>query len=173
MIDSSCKFTKKAPQGLYIGLIVITVAFLIILYGTYRCRTPTFEDPFTRSIIDVNPWNQFLDGWGLLHFWMYALLAFYFPSCWKEILFIGIIWEVIESLFKDHPFYLTKCDIEFENRQGWWYGRWEDIVMNSLGVAFGLWLFQRGGSKHILNVMLLVIVALQFLLQYKKDSAVE
>lgn len=169
MTNSSCDWTSKIPKGGYVVLIAITMAFLIAAYGTYRCRTPEFEDPLTRSIIDKYPWNRFIDGWGLLHFWFYAILSFYFPSCWKEITFIGIIWEVIESMFKDRPFYLAKCDISIEGKAGWWYGRWEDIVMNTLGVGFGLWLRQKGGSKNILNGMLVAILVLQVSLQSAKE----
>ncbi len=53
----------------------------------------------------------------------------------------GIIWEIVESIFKDHPFYISKCNYTFDTDKGsWWYGRWQDIVMNSAGMLCGYYI---------------------------------
>jgi hypothetical protein len=157
---------EKTPRHiLFIAIGMIFTAFAIMAYGTYRCRTPAFEDPLTQCALK-HPWNRFVDGWGLIHFWFYAMVAYFFPACWKEITFFGILWEVLEMMFKEHPFYLAKCDAQIEQQKGgWWYGRWEDIVMNTLGVMFGVYLAQRAVPKSIFPIGFVVLTVYQVWLQ--------
>jgi len=124
-----------------IVLTCFACSFLIIIYGTFRCKNSDFKDPLTASAFG-HPWNRFLDGWGISHFMFYLLLAYVFPAEWAFIFCMGVLWELIEFIFKDHPFYLSKCaySIDTDHGAGWWYGRWEDIVMNSLGIALGCFL---------------------------------
>lgn len=164
---TDCQFTHHRPRAIYMFLIVIGAAFAIILYGSYRCHTPSFEDPFTQSVIEKYPWNRFIDGWGLLHFWFFMWLGYHYPNCWKEIVGVGVLWEVIESIFKDHPFYLTECDV---SKGGWWYGRWEDIVMNSLGLCAGLALREKNMPRSVPILVLIIIVLLQVSLQQYREK---
>lgn len=116
---------------------------IIVLYGTYRCKNTTFVDPLTQSLFPY-PLNQYLDGWGISHFTFFALLAFFFPQTrYLVFLFIlGLIWEILEYVSKDRPLYLSKCSykVTTDNGQGWWYGRWQDIIMNTLGIIIGAFL---------------------------------
>jgi hypothetical protein len=164
---STCQFTHHRPKAIHMFLTMVLIAFAIVLYGSYRCSTPAFEDPFTESIIDRHPWNKYIDGWGLLHFWFFLWLAYHYPNCWKELIFFGIMWEILESVFKERPFYLTKCD---SSKDGWWYGRWQDIVMNSLGLCAGLLLREKGVSKHVPNLLLIVIILWQVTLQQYRNA---
>jgi hypothetical protein len=68
--------------------------------------------------------------------------AILYPSEFMFILILGIGWEIVESLFHDRPFYLKECHYTLSDKQksGWWYGRWEDIVMNILGMITGYYL---------------------------------
>lgn len=133
-----------------ISLICIGMLLVIVAYGTFRCKSPNFHDPLTGSLVPP-PWDRFLDGWGISHFMFYGILAFMFPS-WPHLICIaciGIAWEVIESIFHDHPFYLSKChySLDSDATAGWWYGRWQDIVMNSLGMIVGVSLRYQLGRK--------------------------
>jgi hypothetical protein len=121
----------------------------IIIYGTYRCNTKHYIDPLTKTIGPVSL-NRFLDGWGISHFIFYGVLAYMFPDK-KSLIFIaalGVAWEIIEVIFKEHPFYLSDCKYppQTDSGAGWWYGRWEDIIMNSLGMLTGVIL--RHNLKH-------------------------
>jgi len=124
--------------------ICLACASLIIVYGTIRCKVPGFKDPLTYAPVSA-PWNRFLDGWGIAHFIFYGMLGYLFPSHWVFITVLGVMWELVEMMFKEHPFYLSKCsyDTDASKKEGWWYGRWEDIIMNSLGLSLGIMLSRR------------------------------
>jgi hypothetical protein len=112
---------------------------VIVGYGTFRCHNKGFQDPLTFAIAPA-PFDRYLDGWGISHFTFFAVVAYFYPRQWIFLWILGIIWEVIEYSVKDHPFYLSRCqyNLTTDKGEGWWYGRWEDIVMNSLGIALGV-----------------------------------
>lgn len=151
-------------------MLIIVVLYLILCvlaimaYGTYRCRTDGFEDPLTQSVVDREPWNRYIDGWGILHFWFFAMLAYNFPSHWCLILLAGVLWEYIEMQFKEKPFYLAKCNVASAEKKNWWYGRWEDLVMNSLGMLFGLWLRARNVTALFFPTALVGIISSHYVL---------
>jgi hypothetical protein len=125
--------------------IQITAVFLIVVlfivgYGTFRCRQKDFVDPITKSLLGP-PFDAYTDGWAFLHFACYGILAYFYPKTY-QLLFIasvGVAWEIIEIIFKDHPFYFSDCKYQLttDNATGWWYGRYEDIIMNTLGMVVG------------------------------------
>ncbi len=129
----------------YITIVAICVimVFCIMAYGTYRCNKTDYIDPLTTNF-GPKSLHRFLDGWGISHFLFYGVLAFMYPDRKSLILIasLGVAWEIIEIIFKDHPFYLSDCKytLQTDKGEGWWYGRWEDIVMNSLGMLTGVML---------------------------------
>jgi hypothetical protein len=172
LANPSCTFLPVAPSR-GIQLVYITVALLacmlaIMAYGTFRCRSAAFEDPMTESLIEGEPWNRFLDGWGILHFWFFAVLAFYFPGCWLELVIAGIVWEGMEMMFKERPFYLAECTAS--TKKNWWYGRWEDIVMNTLGLLCGLWVahFQLPGQVIFSSALVAILGGFFALQQHRR-----
>jgi len=119
---------------------------IIVAYGTYRCKTTGFVDPMTKSFFGP-PLDLYLDGWGISHMTFFAILAYMFPKK-KYLIFLfilGVLWEIVEYMAKDHPFYISKCNynIQTDKGEGWWYGRWQDIVMNTAGIALGSWLARK------------------------------
>lgn len=125
---------------LQILLICLICALVIVGYGSIRCNKTDYHDPLTNSLAPP-PFDRFLDGWGITHFAFYGILAYFYPqpSNLAFIWCIGVVWEVIESIFHEHPFYLSSCKYKLmtDKETGWWYGRWQDIVMNSLGMVLG------------------------------------
>jgi hypothetical protein len=110
----------------------------IVGYGTYRCKATAFQDPLTFALAPP-PFDKYLDGWGISHFTFFLILAYFYPAQWWFIWIAGVVWEIFEYSVKDHPFYLSRCTYSMDTDQGgWWYGRWQDIVMNSLGILCGL-----------------------------------
>lgn len=124
----------------YIKIIGINVAcvLIIVLYGNYRCNNTKFVDPLTYSLVP-SPLDKYLDGWGIAHLLFNAVQAYFFPQYVAFIFLLGIGWESMEYSMKDRPFYMSKCQFELKTDQGegWWYGRWQDIVMNSIGLFIG------------------------------------
>jgi hypothetical protein len=120
---------------LLIGCLCILI---IVLYGTYRCMNTSFVDPLTFSFAPP-PFDKYLDGWGLSHLGFFMLLGYLFPSMLFFSFLLGVAWELIEYSMKDHPFYLSSCkyDMTTHKGEGWWYGRWQDIVMNATGLGMG------------------------------------
>jgi hypothetical protein len=123
-------------------LIICAICILtIVSYGTYRCHHKEFRDPLTNSMLNPSQRSNFFDGWGILHFAFYFGLAFAYSEYWAFIFILGVLWEITESLMKDHPFYLSKCDaanvLNTDGSSAWWYGRWQDLVMNGAGVLLG------------------------------------
>lgn len=131
----------------YIFVSCIVCVLFIVFYGSYRCQHPDFTDPLTKSFFPY-PLNNFFDGWGMLHLFFFTILAYFFPQHVFLIFILGLVWELIECVLKERPFYISKCasynmintDAEKNNKSPWWYGRWEDIVMNTCGILLGLWL---------------------------------
>ena len=123
--------------------IALLAAVGIGVYGTILCRTG-LEDPLMRPLAPP-PLDQYLDGWGLLHFALYATLAFLYPELrlLAYIMVLGVLWEVVEFYLHHRPLYFTR---RCANGKGtFWYSRWQDIIMNALGASagFGLaWLIK-------------------------------
>lgn len=129
-----------------INMCHIFVCSMIIAYGMYRCKTSSFRDPITQCVLkDNKQLCQFLDGWGFLHFFYFMLLGYLFPHNLQMIFWTGVLWEVVESYSQEHPFYLSECQslLKTDQDTGWWYGRWQDVVMNTLGMFCGYFLSQR------------------------------
>lgn len=127
-----------------IGAICVLV---IVLYGYYRCTNGNYTDPLTKSWVSP-PWDRFLDGWGASHFVFFFVLAYVYPSELVYIWLLGFAWELLEFWCKDHPFYLSDCELTTDSGGRWWYGRWEDIVMNTLGIGAAV-LLRKYQSRRI------------------------
>lgn len=128
---------------LQITLICFICVLLIIFYGTFRCNNPIFKDPLINGLTNNSNANKFLDGWGIAHLLFFFFLTFLYPSNFIYIFILGVIWEIIETIFKDRPFYILNCkayDVlnTDPNYSPWWYGRWQDIIMNSIGIVSAL-----------------------------------
>lgn len=131
----------------YIGILLICIGCIlfIVAYGTYRCKHTSFVDPLTIAFAPP-PFDKYFDGWGLSHLGFFMLLGYLFPNKLFFSFTLGVIWELIECTMKDHPFYLSSCKYNMKTHkgEGWWYGRWQDIVMNSTGLWAGRFL-----RKHV------------------------
>lgn len=123
--------------GVFFGLVVAT----IVGYGTFRCTQKDYVDPLTKSLLPA-PFDGFTDGWAFLHFACFCLITYLFPQHYILIWILGVSWEIIEFIFKDHPFYFSDCKYKLttDKDEGWWYGRYEDIIVNTLGMYLGYYM---------------------------------
>lgn len=125
----------------YITVYGLVCVLIIVSYGTYRCQQATeFVDPLTKSAFSKShALSSYLDGWGISHFAFFFLLGYLYPGV-NYVLYsfcLGVLWEIFEYTIKDKPFYLSRCNYKTGDGRTWWYGRWQDIVMNSLGLLAG------------------------------------
>jgi hypothetical protein len=122
--------------------IFIICAVIIVLYGLFRCYHPGFSDPFAKSFISNKKVMGFFDGWAFLHLFFYMFVTILYPNKWIQTSIIGVLWELIELSSKERPFYMPKCFYLSKNdsKEPWWYGRYEDIIMNSIGIFIGYYI---------------------------------
>jgi hypothetical protein len=80
--------------------------------------------------------EAYSDGWAISHVLFYALLGYLYPDRWMYLFVTGVLWEIIESRFEDKPFYLSSC--KGREKEKWWYGRYEDIISNTIGMMIGI-----------------------------------
>lgn len=118
--------------------ILITICIFIVINGYYKNNAFYIKyDILSKNynFTNIKLLNNYLDGWALSHFMLFFILTYIYPSEWKFLIIVGIIWEIIEyilSIKKYHHIfnyiYNYKYDAVF------WYARYEDIIMNILGI---------------------------------------
>jgi hypothetical protein len=139
---------KLWPPHFDIRLFVITniIAFFIVIaifyYGKYRCaHKDNYKDPL---LIKYGIWD--LDGWSLTHFFTCLIAAYIYPSQWWLIWLYSLAWEIFEEYYDQvKPDFLKGFGDCFSTDQElggdhtkWWFGRYSDIVMNTLGIMGAL-----------------------------------
>lgn len=147
-------WVSKPHDHFRILAVAVTCGLVIYAYGLVLCMYK-LSDPLTFSVFPP-PVDSYLDGWGVSHFLFYFVLTLIFPARWLFIFVIGVMWELLEYTFMSMEFMKCKIrDIEImkieehfksevvvdDDRGGsglWWKGRWQDIVMNSLGITLAL-----------------------------------
>jgi|UniRef100_A0A6C0JPP1 hypothetical protein len=116
--------------------IFILVAIIIILIGYLNCnKTANDYNIFSKNynFTKYKLLDNYLNGWELAHFILYGILTYIYPKEWFFIFMIGILWEFIEEFFSQLD--LKYC---FHKNYEYWYSRYEDIIMNSLGIGTAL-----------------------------------
>lgn len=116
----------------------ITCILIIFWYSRFRCINPKFVDPLETPIISI------IDGWSLTHLFFFMFIGYTFPYLFVLALIYGIIWEIFEAYSgKYKPNFIhgfgncrRKSEI-ISDSDKWWYGKWSDIFMNSLGYLIG------------------------------------
>lgn len=121
-----------------ITTICLACVLVIFVYGIYRCNNSSFVDPLTIAFAP-SPLDKYLDGWGISHLLFFAILGYLFPTKLLFSFFLGALWELLEYSMGNRPIPFIKCKHSLKTHKGedWWYGRWEDIVMNTAGLWIG------------------------------------
>lgn len=123
---------------IYFTLFFICV-LVIVLYGLFRCYKPDFSDPLAKSFSNDDTLKEYLDGWAFLHLFFYLIITYLYPEKWAITFIMGVIWELVELSSKDKPFYIPSCFYmsKDDSKGPWWYGRYQDIIMNTIGQIIG------------------------------------
>jgi len=120
----------KYVNSIYFIIFIVCV-LSIYLIGWIRC------------IYDIDLLNFSLsknvDGWILVHILFYALIGYLYPYSIRLSFLLGCIWESFELwLGTTKPPILSGfgyCGVK--KKQFWWYGRFDDIIANIIGLAIG------------------------------------
>jgi len=83
--------------------------------------------------------GNFFNGWTLTHFIFFYYLGYYYPDCTVEASVLGLLWEIIEHVVGEYlPIINPKLAFSIDPFwTSWYYGCWEDLVMNTLGFYIG------------------------------------
>ncbi len=129
-----------------IYLIGVVCAVIIILYGIYRCKNPDFKDPLNiRMETENKTISNIFNGWAMSHFVFYATLGYFYPQHYIAIFIMGVIWELYEMFLQsEQPWYVKyigNCNVGTDQTTSpWWYGQYEDIIVNGTGILLGVYL---------------------------------
>lgn len=97
-------------------------------------------------------WIIDCDFWSLTHFGLFAYFGYLRPSqFWKYFVF-GVLWEMIEDyLSSNKETKLVNCTSTNNKnhiwcngmKDGYWYGKYDDIIFNSVGFLTGAYISTR------------------------------
>jgi hypothetical protein len=128
----------KQNYGLMTVILLCTV-LAIFLYERYMCVL-NIRDAMTQPFLP-EPFENVSDGWAISHIALYAILAYLFPSRLVLLFFIGVAWEILEETYgwiiRNTDYKPTACQNVSDKMTTWWYGRWHDLVSNSIGLLAG------------------------------------
>lgn len=91
-----------------------------------------------------------IDWWSISHIILYIYFGYIFPEYFVEFLLIGIFWEIFESFTAVGTKYINKtfnclnsnnifCKyIKKISSYDYWYGKFDDVVMNMIGFLIGV-----------------------------------
>ena len=128
--------------------IFAAIGLSVFVYGKIRCLlkdNEKFQDPLSKNI------NIYADGWLMSHFVFFAFIGYYYPDKLYVSMTLGFLWEIVEILIGTiQPKFLqniakcSKIDLQKkyavqlnDKEMNWFYGRYEDIVIDFLGFVTG------------------------------------
>lgn len=124
--------------------IPVIVAIALIVFG--HVYESVVQGTMNVTLFKVG--GMEIDWWAFSHFLLYAYFGYYFPDYFIEFFIIGTLWEIFEGALCHKSFYhLLNCKnsnnfiCQRLNEIGdckYWYGRIDDIVMNTLGFVVGM-----------------------------------
>lgn len=128
----------KNPIELIMALTVISIIFI--------CIGHKYRDNIQKKLqtkLFVLP-SSTVDYWSLAHFVWYFAFGFIYPNYPLNFTMLGIIWEVVEDyLASDSNKQLVNCTSDKINfwcngiQDGYWYGKWDDVIFNTFGYLVG------------------------------------
>jgi hypothetical protein len=128
----------------FLGLSIACLLFIVL---GHRYQS-TIQAPLKKEFLRIGD-SIVVDWWSISHAVYFAVLGWWFPNHFWFFLLFGTAWELIEDyLSKDGDTKLVNCENK-ENKnkfvQMWcngiqddyWYGKADDILMNTIGFLIG------------------------------------
>lgn len=125
--------------------LLFTLMKIVILIFIYAIILHYFKlnDPLLYRA-NINYLSNYINGWCLTHFLAFAYVGYQYPKCFEEAMILGIIWEVFEFTLGEvipiiSPTLAKRIYPDFTT---FYYGRYEDIIMNFLGFMVGKFIYE-------------------------------
>ena len=119
-------------------LVIISIA----IYGKYRCKYINSHTDILAGGIFKKSSKLDIDGWSVTHFAFHFILAVMDSGIFLFAIIGGILWELFEGyvgLYKPKIIMnIGFCKNKDDKYKVWWYGKYSDIVMNTLGFVSGV-----------------------------------
>lgn len=114
-------------RNLFVVFSIVIIFWISTIIHRYNTQSDIQVFRNTYKLLDIN-------GWSILHYLNYLVAGFVAPSYWKELIGIGIGFELFEAKIENHVEYVD-CKM------------WSDVLVNSLGVITGVFLRNQIGTK--------------------------
>lgn len=124
--------------------VFVIVLMFILVYGYCVKEKYVGTDVLEKKFIDIDG----CDYWAFTHFTLYMILGYMFPTHFVLFFSVGLGYEVAEYLIGATQNPIKSLGATSDNGdQSWWYGRYTDIIFNTLGLLTGIFLANQFGSK--------------------------
>jgi len=124
--------------------VIVIIALLLIVLGNLYMKQVQAKMKITLLNID----GLEIDWWSVTHIILYIYFGYFFPNYFVEFFIIGVIWELFESFFcQESVSKLLGCHksehiwcrgLKKVNSCDYWYGKIDDLAMNSIGFIIGM-----------------------------------
>jgi len=123
-----------------LGKIFILIVTAIIFYSILLSllNMPKYLDPMLKSFTN-SYMKKYLSGWSISHFILFLFIGYYYSNCFIVAMLYGILWEIFEYVVGEFfPMLFPTLAYQIDPTwTDWYYGRFEDIIMNFLGFIVG------------------------------------
>ena len=155
-INHYIKYHLLYIMNTYSKIFLLSI-FVILLIFLYQLMMIYLEIPLSNDPLQYKLFNNInnINGWSITHFIVFTLAGYYGHKHIFLLMLIGILWELTEILLS----FITKisfADINIKmllkNKRkidnnsknfNWWYGRYEDIIVNFIGLMTGKYLLRK------------------------------
>jgi hypothetical protein len=135
---NNCKSLSEPCGRKKFAFITSVCVAVIIGYAKTICTKHASKNKKSEPLLtEIGIWN--LTGWSLTHVAFYAFLGFMFPTDFKLLMLMGVIWEILEQYVLNGVEWAKADCID----DVWWYGRVSDLFMNAIGFWLGYAIFRK------------------------------
>jgi hypothetical protein len=115
-------------------VVAFAVTVLLVIIILYYVLPPAWMDATFISRLQIGGFK--LDWWHISHLWFYMVIGAYHPGHFWKYAALGAGFEVFEEVLGEIQ---ARSGDERRKKQGdeYWFGRWEDVVVNSIGYLIG------------------------------------
>jgi len=121
--------------NIYFYMTYIIVVVIIFYYGHYRCKHIKDHTDILEFQLFEHKSLSCIDGWYCTHLVLFSIMGYVFPHSIRLSFLFSVIWELFEYYNEKYKPDITQNATNCNTI--WWYARWEDILINSIGLFIG------------------------------------